>query len=82
MWSPTKTGSSAAAYMSNSFAALALLVIGYPLAHEAIRTMLVGWIMMAVGITQFIFGHHFQTTGTAVTPRTVPIRSTDRERYR
>ena len=82
MWSPTKTGSSAAAYMSSSFAALALLFIGYPLAPEAIRTVLVGWIMIAVGITQFISGHQFQPTGTAVTLRTVPIRSTDRERYR
>jgi uncharacterized membrane protein HdeD (DUF308 family) len=69
-------------FMGNVIAVLGLLGIGYPLTPATIRTMLLGWIMIAVGITQFIFGRHSHTTGSPATLRTVPVRSTDCERYR
>lgn len=58
-----KTRRSAVAFIGNSVAALSVLVIGDPLAPAAIRTMLIGWILIAAGATRFILGHHFQTTG-------------------
>jgi uncharacterized membrane protein HdeD (DUF308 family) len=70
------------AFMGNALALLGLLATGYPLAPATIRAMLLGWIMIAVGITQFILGRHFHPTGSPVTLRTVPIRSTDCGRYR
>jgi uncharacterized membrane protein HdeD (DUF308 family) len=73
---------SAVAFIGNSVAALNVLVIGYPLAPAAIRTMLIGWILIAAGATRFILGHHFQTTGTGGTTTMTRVRSTDCGRYR
>lgn len=77
-----KTHRSAVALIGNSVAALSVLVIGYPLAPAAIRTMLIGWILIAAGATRFILRRHFQTTGSDVTTRMTRVRSTDRGRYR
>jgi len=62
----------AVAFMGNLIAVLGLLVIGYPLAPATVRTTLLGWILIAVAITQYVSGHHFQTAGSSTTIRTVP----------
>jgi uncharacterized membrane protein HdeD (DUF308 family) len=69
-------------FMGSVIAMLGLLGIGYPLTPATIRTMPLGWIMIEFGITQFIFGRHSHTTGSTATLRTVPVCSTDCERYR
>jgi hypothetical protein len=76
------TRRSGAAFIGNSVAALSVLVIGYPLAPAALRTMLIGWILIAAGATRFILGQHFQTPGPGGTTRMTRVRSTDCGRYR
>jgi uncharacterized membrane protein HdeD (DUF308 family) len=75
-----ETSRKAAAIISNLTALLGLLVLGYPLAPATIRTMLFGWILIAVTIMQSIFGH-FQTTRSSVTVTRHPYsRSSEKER--
>ena len=66
MTGETETSRKAAAIIGNLTASLGLLVLGYPLAPATIRTMLLGWILIAVTTMQSIFGH-FQTTQSSVT---------------
>jgi uncharacterized membrane protein HdeD (DUF308 family) len=70
----------AVAFMGNLTAVLGLLILGFPLTPATIRTTLVGWFLMAVAVMQFIVGR-FQTTGSSITSRSVPLRSTDCGRY-
>ena len=72
----------ATAFASNATAVLGLVVIGYPLAPSSIRTVALGWIMLAAGITELIFGRHLRTTGRALMLRPVPARSTECARNR
>ena len=44
-------------------AALGVFLIAYPLATAAITTVLLGWILIFVGIAQFVFALHSQTIG-------------------
>ncbi len=57
--------------IGNLIALLSLLVLGYPLAPATIRTMLLGWILMAVAIMQFICGY-LQMRQSSVTLRPHP----------
>lgn len=43
--------------------ALGVFLIAYPLATGAITTVLLGWILIFVGIAQFVFALHSQTVG-------------------
>ena len=72
----------ATAFASNALAVLGLVVFGYPLAPSAIRAVALGWITLAVGITEFIFGRRLRSTGRALKLRPVPVRSADCERNR
>jgi hypothetical protein len=65
----------AIAFDCNAMAVLGLVVIGYPLAPSSIRAVVLGWIMLAAGITELIFGRHLRTTGRALALRPVPVRS-------
>jgi uncharacterized membrane protein HdeD (DUF308 family) len=56
-------------------ALLGLLVLGFPLTPATIRTMLLGWLLIAVAITRFVMGHHSQTTESSITVRIVPVSS-------
>jgi uncharacterized membrane protein HdeD (DUF308 family) len=47
----------AAAFLGNVIAILGLLVLGYPLAPAAIRSMLLGWALFVVATAQFIWRH-------------------------
>ncbi len=55
----------ASAVMGTLIAVLGLLVICYPVTPATMRTMLLGWIMVAAVITQPIFGRHFLATGVS-----------------
>jgi len=55
------------AFLGNSIAVLDPLVIDYPLVSRRWGTMLLGWMMIAVGLLQFIFARHFLWTGSPVT---------------
>ena len=44
-------------------AALGAFLIVYPLATATITTLLLGWVMIFVGIAQFVFALHSQTVG-------------------
>jgi uncharacterized membrane protein HdeD (DUF308 family) len=48
----------AMAFLGNLMALLGLLVLGFPLTPATIRTMLLGWLLIAVAITRFVMGHH------------------------
>jgi hypothetical protein len=72
----------AGAFLSNLVPALSLLLIGYPLGRATIRTMLIGWFLVLVAMTQFVLSRYFQKAGSAVTVRTPPKRSWDSSRYR
>jgi uncharacterized membrane protein HdeD (DUF308 family) len=43
--------------------ALGLFLIAYPLATAALTTVLLGWVLIFVGIAQFIFALHSRTVG-------------------
>ena len=62
----------AGAMMSNCIAGLALLVIGYPLAPESIRTTLLSWMLIVIATMRFVVGRHFQPTRSTVLARTAP----------
>jgi uncharacterized membrane protein HdeD (DUF308 family) len=44
-------------------AALGVFLIVYPLATAEITTVLLGWVLIFVGIFQFVFALHSQTVG-------------------
>jgi uncharacterized membrane protein HdeD (DUF308 family) len=44
-------------------AALGLLLIAYPFAAGVITTVVLGWVMILVGIAQFVFALHSHTAG-------------------
>ncbi len=44
-------------------AALGLFLIAYPLATATITTLLLGWVLIFVGLAQFVFALHSQTAG-------------------
>jgi uncharacterized membrane protein HdeD (DUF308 family) len=44
-------------------AALGVFLIAYPLATAAITTVLLGWVLIFVGIAEFLFALHSQTVG-------------------
>ena len=44
-------------------AALGVFLIAYPLGTAAITTVLLGWVLIFVGIAQFVFALHSQTVG-------------------
>jgi uncharacterized membrane protein HdeD (DUF308 family) len=77
MTSETKSGGGTGTFMANLIPLLGLFVIGYPLAQATVRTMLIGWILIAMAIVRFIFWRSFQTMSSAVLIRTTPARSTD-----
>lgn len=44
-------------------AVLGVFMIAYPLATATITTLLLGWVLIFVGIAQFVFALHSQTAG-------------------
>lgn len=50
-------------FMGVITAILGLFLIAYPLATAAITTVLLGWVLIFVGIAQFVFALHSQTVG-------------------
>lgn len=75
-----ETHRKAAAFMGNVITILGLLVLGYPLAPAALRSMLFGWVLFVVATTQFIW-MHIRLTGTSVALTAAPVRSRDCGRY-
>jgi uncharacterized membrane protein HdeD (DUF308 family) len=59
----TKKRSSWSIFMGVLSAALGLFLIAYPMATATITTVLLGWTLIFVGITQFVFALHSQTPG-------------------
>ena len=70
----------AAAFMGNVITMLGLLVLGYPLAPAAIRSMLLSWVLFVFAITQFIW-RHFRPTGYSVALSAARVRSRGCGRY-
>jgi hypothetical protein len=77
-----KTGGGLPAFMGNLTPVLSLFFIGFPVGRATIRTMLIGWILIVVAITQLVLRHYFQTAGSASAMRTVPVSSKEYEHYR
>src|SRR5271169_956179 len=50
-------------FMGAITAVLGLFLILYPLATATITTVLLGWVLIFVGIAQFVFALHSQTVG-------------------
>jgi uncharacterized membrane protein HdeD (DUF308 family) len=50
-------------FMGALTALLGLFLIAYPLAAATITTLLLGWVLIFVGIAQFVFALHSQTVG-------------------
>ena len=50
-------------FMGVLSAALGVFLILYPLATATITTVLLGWVLIFVGIAQFVFALHSQTVG-------------------
>jgi uncharacterized membrane protein HdeD (DUF308 family) len=50
-------------FMGVLTAVLGLFLIAYPLATATITTLLLGWVLIFVGIAQFVFALHSQTAG-------------------
>jgi uncharacterized membrane protein HdeD (DUF308 family) len=50
-------------FMGVITAVLGTFLIAYPLATAAITTLLIGWVLIFVGIAQFVFAFHSQTVG-------------------
>ena len=50
-------------FMGVVTAALGVFLIVYPLMTATITTLLLGWVMIFVGIAQFVFALHSQTVG-------------------
>jgi uncharacterized membrane protein HdeD (DUF308 family) len=51
-------------FMGVLTAALGVFLILYPLATATITTVLLGWVLIFVGIAQFVFALHSQTVGS------------------
>ena len=60
------TRARAGAFIGNLVPALSLFFIGYPLGRATLRTILIGWFLIVVAITQFILRHYFQRTASAM----------------
>ena len=65
------------AFIGTLIPALCVFFIGYPLGRATIKTMLTGWFLILVAVSQFILRNHFQRAGTAVRVTTAPMRSTE-----
>ena len=63
------------AILGNLTALLGLLLLGFPLTPATIRTMVLGWLLIAVAITRFVMGHHSQMAESSITLRIVPVGS-------
>jgi uncharacterized membrane protein HdeD (DUF308 family) len=50
-------------FMGVLTALLGVFLIAYPLATATITTLLLGWVLIFVGIAQFVFALHSQTVG-------------------
>jgi uncharacterized membrane protein HdeD (DUF308 family) len=50
-------------FMGVLTALLGVFLIAYPLAAATITTLLLGWVLIFVGIAQFVFALHSQTVG-------------------
>jgi len=50
-------------FMGVITAVLGVFLIAYPLATATITTLLLGWVLIFVGIAQFVFALHSQTAG-------------------
>jgi uncharacterized membrane protein HdeD (DUF308 family) len=50
-------------FMGVLTAALGVFLIAYPLATATITTVLLGWVLIFVGIAEFVFALHSQTVG-------------------
>jgi hypothetical protein len=62
------------ALTNNLTSVVGLLVFGFPVSSAAIRTMVVSWVLIAVGIMQFVLGQ-FRPEVSPVRIRTVRTRS-------
>jgi len=82
MTSEIETRGGTGAFISNLIPVLGLFFIGYPLGRATIRTMVIGWFLIVIAITQFILRHYFQRTAPVVRTGTAPVRSKDCGRYR
>lgn len=45
-------------------AALGVFLIAYPLVTSTITTLLIGWVLILVGVAEFVFALHSQTAGS------------------
>jgi hypothetical protein len=62
------------ALTNNLTSVVGLLVFGFPVSSAAIRIMVVSWVLIAVGIMQFVLGR-FRPEVSPVRIRTVRTRS-------
>ncbi len=53
-------------FMGVLTAILGVFLIAYPLATATVTTLLLGWVLIFVGIAQFVFALHSQTIGNFV----------------
>ncbi len=51
-------------FMGVLTAALGVFLIAYPLATSTITTVLIGWVLILVGVAEFVFALHSQTAGS------------------
>jgi len=58
-----KNGSAWSIFMGVVTAALGVFLIVYPLFTATITTLLLGWVLIFIGIAQFVFALHSQTVG-------------------
>ena len=79
--SQSKTRAGAGAFMGNLIPVLSLFFIGYPLGRATVRTMLIGWFLIVVAVTQSILAHYFRKTRSATRATMAPVRSMDRGRF-
>jgi uncharacterized membrane protein HdeD (DUF308 family) len=61
--SEVKNRSGWSIFMGVLTAALGIFLIVYPLATATVTTLLLGWVLIFVGIAQFVFALHSQTVG-------------------
>ena len=67
----------AMAFLGNLTALLGLLVLGFPLTPATIRTMVLGWLLLAIAITRCVMGHDSLTTESSATLRMAPVSSVE-----
>jgi uncharacterized membrane protein HdeD (DUF308 family) len=51
-------------FMGVLTAALGVLLIAYPLVTSTITTVLIGWVLILVGVAEFVFALHSQAAGS------------------